>query len=199
VLHDQKANQDRTLVFGKSPEKDKYYARDASRPAIFILATEIIDKARRPIFDWRDKTIVKFGEGGTSVIDQIDILRGAEKLSLKKSGTDWTAADGAKLQQFKVLDLLATIDSERALAFEDVPKALGRYGLDKPRLEIVLYEKGKEVARMQLGAENTTPAGVFVKGTGSAIQTAKKDLYDKLNVHQTELVEPPPAPAAPSK
>ena len=42
---------DRTLLFGKSPEKGKYYARDASRPAIFILATEIIDKAQGPLFD----------------------------------------------------------------------------------------------------------------------------------------------------
>jgi hypothetical protein len=199
VLHDQKAGQDRTLLFGKSPEKDKYYARDASRPPIFILATEIIDKAKRPMFDWRDKTVVTFGEGGTSVVDQIDILRGTEKLSLKKNGTDWTAADGAKLQQFKVLDLLAAIDSERAIAFEDGPKPLARYGLDKPRLEAVLYEKGKEVARLQLGAENPTPAGVFAKGTNPVIQTVKKDLYDKLNVRQSDLLEPPPAPAAPSK
>jgi len=199
VLHDQKAGQDRTLLFGKSPEKDKYYARDASRPPIFILATEIIDKARRPLLDWRDKTIVKFGEGGTSVIDQIDILRGTEKLTMKKSGTDWTAADGARLQQFKVLDLLATIDSERAIAFEDAPKPIARYGLDKPRLEAVMYETGKEVARLQFGGENTSPAGVFAKGTNPVIQTVKKDLYDKLNVRQSDLAEPPPAPAAPSK
>src|SRR4030095_7065230 len=128
VLHDQKAGQDRTLLFGKSTEKDKYYARDASRPAIFILAMEIIDKARRPVFDWRDKTIVKFGEGGASAVDQIDILRGTEKVSLKKSGTDWTAADGAKVQVVKVMDLLSAIDVERVLASEDVPKTLGRYG-----------------------------------------------------------------------
>jgi hypothetical protein len=71
--------------------------------------------------------------------------------------------------------------------------------LDKPRLEAVLYEKGKEVARLQLGAENPTPAGVFAKGTNPVIQTVKKDLYDKLNVRQSDLLEPPPAPAAPSK
>jgi hypothetical protein len=199
VLHDQKAGQDRTLLFGKSSEKDKYYAKDASRPAVFILATEILDKARRPVVDWRDKAIVKFGEGGMSTVDQIDINRGAEKLTLKKSGTDWTTADGAKLQQTKVMDLLASLDAERALAFEDAPKPLARYGLDKPRLETVLFEKGKELARVQFGSENPTPAGVFVKGTNPAIQTVKKDLYDKLNVRQTDLVEPPPAPATPAK
>jgi hypothetical protein len=97
------------------------------------------------------------------------------------------------------MDLLASLDGERALAFEDAPKPLARYGLDKPRLETVLYEKGKELARVQFGAENSTPAGVFVKGTNPAIQTVKKDLYDKLNVRQSDLVEPPPAPPAPAK
>src|SRR5207249_1932945 len=36
TLHDGKAKTDRLLLIGKSPEKDKYYARDASRDAIFI-------------------------------------------------------------------------------------------------------------------------------------------------------------------
>ena len=65
-LHDQKAGSDRTLLFGKSPEKGKYYAKDSSRPAIFILASEIIDKAQRPVLDWRDKSVVHFGELGMS-------------------------------------------------------------------------------------------------------------------------------------
>src|SRR5204863_6272708 len=36
TLHDKKANASRELLIGKSPETDKYYARDNSRPAIFI-------------------------------------------------------------------------------------------------------------------------------------------------------------------
>jgi hypothetical protein len=199
VMHDKKAAQDRTLLFGKSPEKDKYYAKDASRGPIFILATEIIDKARRPVFDWRDKAVVRFGETHTSGVDQIDIVRGNEKLTLKKSGTDWTAADGGKIQQGKVMDILASIDAERALAFEDLPKPLTRYGLDKPRLEVVLSEKGKEIGRLRFGGDNTNPAGVYVKGTNPAIETVKKDLYDKLNVRQADLAESQPAPAPPAK
>jgi hypothetical protein len=194
VVHDQKAGQDKTLLFGKSPEKDKYYARDASRPPIFILATEIIDKAKKPVFDWRDKTLVRFGDAGSSGVDQIDVVRGGEKLSLKKTGSDW-AADGAKLQLPKVMEMLAMIDSERAIAFGDAPGSLGRYGLEKPRLEIVLHEKGKEVGRLQFGSESSNPAGVYLKTANPSVQTVKKELYDKLNVRQADLAEPPPAPA----
>jgi len=197
ILHDQKAGQDKTLVFGKSPEKDKYYARDASRPAIFILASEIIDKAKRPVFDWRDKSLVRFGEAGSSGVDQIDIIRGTEKLSLKKTGTEWSTADGTKLQQAKVMEILAMIDSEKAIAFDDVAKVGGRNGLDKPRLEIALHEKGKEIARLQFGSDASNPAGVYLKSANNpSIQTVKRELYDKLDVRQADLAEPPAAPAA---
>ena len=200
VLHDQKAGQDRTLLFGKSPEKDKHYASDAARPAIFILATEIIDKAKRPLEEWRDKSLVRFGEAGSSGIDQIDIVRGAERFSMKKTGSDWAAADATKLQQTKVMEMLALIDSERALAFEDSPRSLARFGLDKPRLEVILQEKGKEIARLQFGSENTNPAGVYLKSSANpAIQIVKKELYDKLNVRQADVVEAPATPAAPAK
>jgi hypothetical protein len=199
TLRDQKASRDLSLLFGKSPEKDKYYAKDAARPAIFILATEIIDKARRPVFDWRDKTVVRFGEGGTSAIDEIVISRGTEKLSVKKSDSDWILADGKKAQQFKVSDILSTIDSASALAIIDSPRAPSAYGLDKPKLEVLLREKGKDVATLQIGNESSNPEGVYVKAMGSAILTVNKDLYERLNVKQADLQEAEPSPAPPSK
>jgi hypothetical protein len=199
TLHDQKAGKDLTLLFGKSPEKDKYYARDASRSSIFILTSEIIDKARRPAFDWRDKTIVRFGEGGSSVIDEIQVSRGAEKFSVKKSGSDWTLADGKKAQQFKISDMLSAMENARAIAIMDTPKALSAYGLERPRLEVALREKGKEVATLLIGADSTDPAGVYVKAATTAILTANKDLYDRLNLKPGDLQEAEPSPQAPAK
>jgi len=74
TLHDGKAKTDRVLLIGKSPEKDKYYARDASRDAIFIMDKEIPEKARRPLLDWRDKTIVKLDR---DKLEKIEIQRGS--------------------------------------------------------------------------------------------------------------------------
>src|SRR5262249_8620259 len=56
TLHDGKAKADRVLLVGKTAETDKSYAKDAARSAIFIIEKEIPDKARRPTFDWRDKS-----------------------------------------------------------------------------------------------------------------------------------------------
>jgi hypothetical protein len=202
VLHDSKAATDRTLLFGKSPEKDKYYAKDAARPAIFILATEIIDKARKPVLDWRDKTIVKFGESGSPGIDEMEIVRGADKLSLKKTGSDWALSDGRKVQESKIFEMLSTLESERAQAFLESSRTLSSVGLDKPRLELVLREKGKEVAALKFGSDSSNPAGVHVKAINPAIMVASKALYDKLNIKASDLVEVQPAqpsPAVPSK
>jgi Domain of unknown function (DUF4340) len=196
-LHDQKAGSDQTLLFGKSPEKGKYYAKDSSRPAIFILATEVIDKAQRPVLDWRDKSIVHFGELGISAVDEIEIARGADKLALKRTGNDWAASDGRKVQQVKVLEMLSGIQSERAKNIEDSVQA--GYGLDKPRLEVVLREKGKEVATLKFGSDSQNPAGVRLKSANPSIMTVSKDLYDKLNVKWSDLLETQPDTKTPSK
>jgi hypothetical protein len=198
-LHDQKAGTDRTLLFGRSPEKDKYYARDSSRPAIFILAKEIIDKAQSPLFTWRDKSIVALGEGGVSGVDEMDIVGGTEKISLKKAGADWAASDGRKVQQSKISDLLNAIQTDRATSIVDSPKAPGAYGLDKPRLEVVLREKGKNVAELKFGSDSQNPAGVYLKSANPPIMTVSKDLYDRLNVKWSDLLEPQPSPTTPVK
>jgi hypothetical protein len=199
TLHDQKAGVDRTLVFGKSPEKGKYYAKDASRPAIFILATEIIDKAQGPLFTWRDKSIAHFGADGTSAVDEFDIVRGSERLSMMKTGSDWVASDGPKLQQPKISEMLSAIQNERATSIIDAPRVTGAYGLDKPRLEVALREKGKEVVALRFGGDSQNPAGVYLKSADPTILTVSKDLYDRLNVKWSDILEGPPASSAPPK
>jgi hypothetical protein len=194
TLHDQKAAADRVLLFGKSSEKGKYYAKDSSRPAIFILATEIFDKAQRPVLDWRDKVIAHFGPTGTSALDEVEILRGTEKVSLKKTGDEWAAADGRKIQQSKVLEMLGAIQAEQATSLVDAPRSPGVYGLDKPRLEVVLREMGKEVAALKFGSDSQRPAGVYLKSSDPTIMTVSKDLYDKLNVKWSDLLEAQSAP-----
>src|SRR5262245_1713941 len=103
TLHDNKAKADRVLLIGKSSEKDRYYARDASRDAIFVIDKEVPDKARRGLFDWRDKTIVKVDREKT---EKIEIVRGGETLSILKAGSDWKFEDNRKLQWDKVSAML---------------------------------------------------------------------------------------------
>ena len=194
TLHDAKAKTDRILLIGKTAETDKYYARDASRDAIFVIDKEIPEKARRPTFDWRDKTITKIDR---DKIDEIDIQRGSDNLSLSKAGTDWKLADGKKVQPDKVTAMLNALDFEKAKDVIDMPKSLAMYGLDKPKLEVILRQGGSELNRVQFGAESKTPEGIYIKTSDApTVKVVAKDLFDKFNAKPEDVVEatPPPAP-----
>ena len=124
TLHDGKAKADRVLLIGKTAETGRYYARDASREAIFIIDKEIPEKARRPIFDWRDKTITKLDR---DKIDKIEIVRGADTLAILKAGSDWKLSDGKIVQWDKVSGMLNALEFEKAKAIIDTPPNLVLY------------------------------------------------------------------------
>ncbi|HEY2380915.1 MAG TPA: DUF4340 domain-containing protein [Terriglobia bacterium] len=194
TLHDAKAKTDRVLLIGKSPQPDKYYARDASRDVIFIVDKDIPEKVRRPIFDWRDKTLVKIDRDKT---DKIEIQHGADMIAMQKSGADWKLADNRKLQWDKVSGMLNALDFEKAKDIIDSPKSLGMYGLDKPVLQVALKQGSTELVRIDFGSDSKMPEGIYVKTSDSpAVKVVSKDVFDKFNVKADDLVEtstPPPA------
>jgi hypothetical protein len=187
TLHDGKANADRVLIIGKPPEPDKYYARDASRDAIFIIDKEIIDKVRRPIFDWRDKSITRVER---DKIEEIEIQQASGSFSIKKSDADWKLADGRKLVWDKVSSMLNTLEFDKAQDIIDAPAALSRYGLDKPRLEVRLRQGTNELLHLAFGSDRDS-AGIYVKASADpAVRVVSKDVLDRFNMKAEDLVEP---------
>jgi hypothetical protein len=191
TLHDGKANADRTLSIGKSPETDKYYARDESRPAVFIIDKEIPGKVRRPVMDWRDKSVAHVEPES---VDEIEIIRGAEKFSVKKQGADWKLADGRKVQSEKISNALTTLEFERASQILDTPGKPAEYGLDKPRLEVTLRQSGKDILGLKFGTATRNPEGSYLKvSTSMAVMTVTADFYDKFSLKTDDIVEKQPA------
>lgn len=198
TMHDSKAKTDRVLLIGKTADTDKYYARDASRDGIFIIDKDIPEKSRRPLFDWRDKTIVKVDRDKT---DKIEIVRGSDNLTFTKSGSDWNLADGKKAQSDKVIAMLNALDFEKVKDIVDMPKAPAMYGLDKPKLEVVLRQGTTELSRVQFGGDSKMPEGIYIKTSDSpAVKVVARDIFDKFNVKPEDVVEAaPPAPAPANK
>jgi hypothetical protein len=193
-LHDKKANADRVLLIGTTSEPDKYYARDASRDVIFIVDKEIPDKLRRPVFDWRDKSITRIDR---NAIEAIDILRGTEKLTVNKADADWKLSDGRKVQWDKISTLLTTMEFDKAKDVIDQPKAPSTYGIDKPRLEAVFRKGSNEIGRLTFGAESKSPEGVYMKTSENAVvKVVGKDVFDKFNFRAEDVVETPPSAPA---
>src|SRR5262249_1531806 len=175
TLHDNKAKADRTLLIGKSSSLDRYYARDASRDVIFIIDKEIVEKARRPLFDWRDKSITKIDR---DKIDRIEVQRGTEMIAMLKSGSDWNLQDNKKLQWEKVLGMLNFLDLEKEKDIIDAPKVFSTYGLDKPKLEVVLKQGSNELVRVGFGNDSKMPEGIYVKISNKpAVEVVSKDVF----------------------
>lgn len=187
VLHDAKANADRILLIGKSPETDKYYGRDESRDAIMIVDKEVPDKARRPVFDWRDKSITRIQRDR---IDEVEIQAGSDKFSFKKVDTDWKLPDGRKLQFDKVSNMLTSLDFDKAAGIIDSPAALSSYGLDKPKREVIFRQGTNEILRFAFGADSRQPEGVYLKTSEKpAVHVVSRDVINKFNVKADDLVE----------
>jgi hypothetical protein len=187
TLHDGRANADRVLSLGKSPEKDKYYARDESRAAIMIIAKDVPTKARRPLIDWRDRSIAHFDQGS---VDELEIVRGSEKISVKKQGSDWKLADGRKAQMDKISSLLLAVEFERAQEIIDTPGSLSSYGLDKPRIEVALRQAGKDVLGLKMGGETRNPVGSYLKvSTNPAVMTVAEDFFAKFSLKADDIAE----------
>ena len=199
TFHDGKAKTDRVLLIGKTVETGKYYARDVSRDPIFIIDKEIPEKAKRPVFDWRDKSITKVDR---DKIDKIEIQRGSDTITFLKAGPDWKLQDGKKVQFDKVSGMLNELDFEKAKDVIDMPKALASYGLDKPKLEVALRQGSTDLAKVQLGGDSKMPEGIYIKTADSpAVKVVSKDLYDRFNVKPEDVVEapPPPPPSTPAE
>jgi Domain of unknown function (DUF4340) len=107
-----------------------------------------------------------------------------------KSGSDWKLPDEKKLQWDKVSGMLNALDFEKAKDIIDAPKGLSSYGLDKPKLEVVLRQGSNELARVGLGGDSKMPEGIYLKTSDKpAVKVVSKDVFDKFNVKVEDLVE----------
>jgi len=139
------------------------------------------------LIDWRDRSIAHFEQGS---IDELEIVRGSEKISVKKQGSDWKLADGRKAQMDKISSLLLAVEFERAQEIIDTPGSLSSYGLVKPRIEVTLRQAGKDVLGLKMGGETRNPVGSYLKvSTNPAVMTVAEDFFAKFSLKADDIAE----------
>jgi len=187
TLRDARANVDRVLLLGKASDPDKFYAQDASRPSIMLIGKDVSEKARRPLIDWRDRSITRLDRGS---IDELEIVQGGAKISVKKQGADWKLTDGRKASEDKISSLLVAVEFERAQEIIDSPGNPSTYGLDKPRMEVTLRQAGKDVLTLKFGNATRNPEGSYLKvSTNPSVMTIAEDFFAKFSLKVDDLVD----------
>ena len=188
VLHNEVEDEDHVLLLGRETEgeADRYFAKDEDRRTIFIVDDDIFERANRPVFDWRDKSIASFDR---DEVVEIELRRDDDRLVLRRSGEDWILPDGKKIMLDRVSGMLNTLEFERSKQIIDSPGPSGQYELASGRLEVVLRGDGEEILRFSFGADVDDPDGVYWKSAHeTVVRVVSKDVFDRFNITAEDLV-----------
>lgn len=155
--------QSSLLVGAKTPD-GAYYARDASRPLVFIVDASLVDDLGKPAADYRLKDLFEFRSFSG---DRFAVTRGDKTTVFEKQkGKEPDAAEtwvqvqpAASVDESKILDLLSKASNLRAESFVDVlpagaaeaAKIVARHGDSRKEETVVVYTAGADVLAVRPG------------------------------------------------
>jgi hypothetical protein len=178
-------------------EDIRYYARDMSRPAVFLIDAELPDMLGRPLVDWRDKRIATFDRG--QVMEVAIEIEGRNPIRLSRAdpASPWVLESGEPADGALVSELLGSLEFEQATAIIDNPGPAGNYGLEDPRIRVVLSGSGGRVLLDGALGSGTPDSGVYwTTSQTDVVFEASADLWNTFNLDPEALVGPtaPPDP-----
>lgn len=144
-----------TLQIGTVPEKNKeqVYVRFTPRSFVYTVPKKTETILDTKPNDLRDRHLVRFDR---NILDRITIeAAGKPKVVLARKNDAWTIAsrNNAPANAVEANRLIDTLSNEQVTQFvEDVASNLGKYGLDKPQLQVTLSSFASEnTAETQAG------------------------------------------------
>jgi hypothetical protein len=176
-----------TLVVGKK-EGDGYFARDDSRPTVFLINEDLYKKLTQGFGELRDKDLVHLTE---SEVNSIDLSNGNGTMTMaRKRGSDfdWTMESPAKFKgkSAATWKVFSPLTSAKADAIIDHPSAAILSKFAKPAVEIDFTEKNGTTLTVKLSKAE----GDFVYGQTSAspsVYKLKKSILNDLGFKSSDL------------
>jgi len=174
----------------------KYYARDESRKPIFQIDSTLIKELNRPLKEFRDKNFVHLDFDKRKLVDKIVITYGDTTLVTVKDSSDvWYLDEPGKprIKDPRMRTFMTDLDLATARDFvADDNLNLKKYGLDKPQLNVKLYQGDK----LMLEASFGKLVGDKVYAMSSEYPTVyllHKKTLDNLKLKRAAIVEVEPA------
>ena len=157
------------LVLGaKSPTGVWVYAREAGKPAVFVVGDSVLRDSTRPAAEFRDKTVLAFEQ---REVTGLEIDTRDDKIALEQADGRWKMTRPRPLpaDNDTVRDFLEKLRAARVKEFAaDAPRSLEPFGLDKPvRLEIQTgREKDRATKTLLIGRADPAKKGVYAMRPG---------------------------------
>ena len=203
TLFTQEDKQGQVLQIGGVPEKEKeqVYVRFAARNAVYTLPKKIEEALNTKPNDLRDRHLVRFE---TNVLDRITIEPiGKDKIVLARKNENWTIAsrNNQPANADEVNRLIETLKNEQVTKFvADVASELGKYGLDKPSLQITLSSFASENTAETKAGEQPFAVLSFGKIEGEDVYArlgdepfvvaVKRNILDKIPIDLAAVAGP---------
>jgi len=159
------------LILGaKSPTGVWVYAREAGKPAVFVIGDSVLRDATRPVADFRDKTVLAFDQKDVTGLD-LDMRD--EKIALEHGDGRWklTKPRALPADADTVRNFLDKLRSARVKEFAaEAPKSLEPFGLDKPvRVDILTgRDKDRATKTLLIGRVDGAKKGVYAMRPGES-------------------------------
>jgi hypothetical protein len=159
------------LVLGaKSPTGVWVYAREAGKPAVFVVGDSVLRDTTRPVAEFRDKAVLAFEQRDVTGLE-LDMRD--EKIALEQADGRWKVTKPRPLpaDADTVRDFLEKLRAARVKEFAaDAPKSLEPFGLDKPvRLDVQTgREKDRATKTLLIGRADPAKKGVYAMRPGES-------------------------------
>jgi hypothetical protein len=174
-----------------SPEM--YLAKDESRPDLFFVEKDFVDKLLKSPNDVRDKALTAFQRWE---IDSIMLTNTRGSFSFTKSGGEWFLSTRKKAKWDAVNGILDAMEKP-VKEWIDKPAPLGTYGLDKPLIQVVLKQGGNVIVHCSFG-KSAKNGGIYSLVNGDpSVKVADPDGIGIVDRAEPDFVEAPAAAPAP--
>ncbi len=189
-----KKGEKKAAAEAKKPEStaaDLYLARDDSRPELFFVDKDFVDKFLKAPGDFRDKMLAIFQRWD---IDSITLTNSKGTVNFAKTQAgDWQVGAAKKKAKWDAVNDIFDALEKPVKGFVDTPGPLSKYGLDKPVTQIICKQAGTVKVDCIFGKEDKEGVYAQIKGE-PFVKIADKESLDKLNKGESDFVEPPPPP-----
>jgi hypothetical protein len=165
-----------------------YLAKDASRPDLFFVDKDLVDKLLIPPDAIRDKALVPMQRWD---IDSITLTNSKGSFEFSKSSGEWVLARKKKVKWDAVNGILDAMEKP-VNGWVDKPSSPSMYGLDKPSIHIVLKQGGHIIADCSFGKSAKNGIYAQIKGDPS-VKIASPDGLSTLDRSESDYLEAPAA------
>jgi hypothetical protein len=179
-----------------SPEKPSssglYLAKDESRPDLFFVEKDLVDKLTKSANDVRDKALAAFQRWD---VDSIVLTNSKGTFAFTKSNGDWFTSDMKRKAKWEAINAILDAMEKPVKDWIDKPGPLSVYQLDKPLIRVVLKQGATVLADCSFGKSGKGGIYAQVKGD-SSVKIADPDGLSALDKGEADLIEPPAPPPA---